>query len=146
MSATQEQSEEPDDTTHIAELTSGNIAGSARDNLEDNVREFKDVFAVRDSEIGATNQVCHQHGDSRPIKIPPHRVALAVKLSDVKAEVQDMLQRGVIQPFNSPSSAPIVMVRKKTGQTDSAWTNADSMKLHGRMHSQYRTSTRRWTL
>ena len=45
VSATQEQSEEPDDITHIVELTSGIIAGSARGNLEDIIREFRDVFA-----------------------------------------------------------------------------------------------------
>ena len=113
VSAMQKQSEEPDDPTRIVELTSGIIASSARGNLEDIVREFRDVFAVRDSERGATNQVYHHinTGDSRPIKLPPHRVAPG-KLSDVKGEVQDMLQRGIIQPCNSPYSAPIVMVRK----------------------------------
>ena len=116
VSATQEQSEEPHDNTHIVELTSGNIAGSARCNLEDIIREFRDVFAVRDSELGAANQVYHHinAGDSRPIKLPPHKVATG-KLRDVKAEVQDMLQRGIIQQSNSPYSAPIVMVRKTDG-------------------------------
>ncbi|MEL7181406.1 MAG: reverse transcriptase domain-containing protein, partial [Pseudomonadota bacterium] len=111
-----ELSEEPDDTTLIVGLTSGAIAGPAKDTLEDIVRDFRDVFAVRDSELGATNQVYHHinTGDSRPIKLPPHRVAPG-KLPDVKAEVQDMLQRGIIQPSNSPYSAPIVMVRKKDG-------------------------------
>ena len=138
VSATQKQSEKPDDTTHIVKLTSGNIAGSAKDNLEDIVREFRDVLAVRDSELGATNQVYHHinTGDSRPIKLLPHRVAPG-KLPDVKAEVQDMLQRGIIQPSNSPYSAPIAMVRKKTCQTASACSTADSMKLHGRMHIQH---------
>ena len=42
--------------------------GSARGSLEDIVREFRDVFAVRDSELGATNQVYHHinTGDSLP--------------------------------------------------------------------------------
>ena len=71
VSATQEQSEEPYNITHIVELTSGNIAGSARGNLEDIVREFKDVLAVSDSEFGATNQVYHHinTGDSRPVNV-----------------------------------------------------------------------------
>ena len=116
VTAAKEQSTEPDDTNLIVELTSGAIAGSAKDTLGAIVREFRDVFAVRDSELGATNQVYHHinTGDSRPIKLPPHRVAPG-KLPDVKSEVQDMLQRGIIQPSNSPYSAPIVMVRKKDG-------------------------------
>ena len=49
VSAAKEQSEEPNVTTLIVELTSGAIAGLAKDTLEDIVREFRDVFAMRDT-------------------------------------------------------------------------------------------------
>ena len=53
-------------------------------------------------------------GYSLPIKLAPHRLAPG-KLPVVKKEIEDMLERKIIRPSNSPYSAPIVLVTKKDG-------------------------------
>ena len=67
--------------------------GSAKDTPGAIVREFRDVFAVRDSELGATN---HQNQALETV-IKLHRKHRV----DVKNEVQDMLQRGIINHQHS---------------------------------------------
>ena len=55
-------------------------------------------------------------GDHRPISVPPYRLSPA-KTQILKDEVSKMLAEGIIEPCNSPWSAPVVMVPKKDGGT-----------------------------
>ena len=81
------------------------------------LREFRDVFAMNDSEIGQTHLVHREidTGDTLPIKLAPHRLSPG-KITVVKKEIEDiMLAQNIIRPSNSPYSAPIVLVTKKNG-------------------------------
>jgi hypothetical protein len=66
-------------------------------------------------EIGCTSQVKHtiETGDARPIKRNPYRVPQALK-SVVEDHIDDMLDKGIIEPSMSPWSSSIVLVQKKT--------------------------------
>ena len=112
------------DLEEILRLTAPDIEEGPRDRLREMISKYRDVFALRDAELGATDLVEHHivTTDSKPIKLPAHRIAPA-KLYIVEEEVSSMLERGgVIQQSNNPYSAPIVLVKKKTGALGFVWT------------------------
>ena len=61
------------------------------------LREFRDVFAMNDKELGQTHLVQHEidTGDTLPIKLAPHRLAPG-KITVVKKEIENMLARNII--------------------------------------------------
>ena len=105
------------DVDEILQLTAPDIEDGPRERLREMVCKYRDVFALRDSELGTTDLVEHHivTTDSKPIKIPAHRIA-PVKLHKVEEEMTSILERGVKQPSNSRYSDPIVLV-KKDGST-----------------------------
>ena len=80
------------------------------------LREFRDVFAMNDNELGQTHLLQHEieTGDTLPNKLASHRLAPG-KITVFKKEIEDMLARNIIRPSNSLYSAPIVLVTKKDG-------------------------------
>ncbi|WMV58850.1 hypothetical protein MTR67_052235 [Solanum verrucosum] len=52
--------------------------------------------------------------DTQPIFIPPYRVALA-ELKELKEQLNDLLNKGLIRPSISPWGAPVLFVKKKDG-------------------------------
>ncbi len=68
--------------------------------------------------MGRTDLVTHSidTGEHRPICLSPRR--LPITKQDVEqAEVQNMLDRGVIEPCQSSWASPVVLVTKKDGST-----------------------------
>lgn len=51
-----------------------------------------------------------------PFYVPPRRLSFAEKL-EVNEIIKDLLARRIIQVSNSPYASPIVLVRKKSGET-----------------------------
>ena len=51
---------------------------------------------------------------SAPISIPPYRMALT-ELKELKTELQDLVDKGFIQPSVSPWGTPILFVKKNDG-------------------------------
>ena len=79
---------------------------------------YADVFVFEDGQLGSTNVVTHSinTGDSPPIKQPARRIPFALR-KKVEELVDDMLQKRVIHPSNSPWASPVVLVAKKNGDT-----------------------------
>ena len=100
---------------HICSLAIPDI-NQQTDDRRTLLREFRDVFAMNNNELGQTHLVQHEidTGDTLPIKLAPHRLAPG-KITVVKKDIEDMLARNIIRPSNSPYSAPIVLVTKKDG-------------------------------
>ena len=75
-----------------------------------------DLFARDDKDLGRTDLVQHDidTGDARPIRQPPRRVPLALQ-PELDKEIAEMLDKGVIEPGQSPWASPLVLVRKKDG-------------------------------
>lgn len=76
--------------------------------------EYTNLFAKSDSDLGSTDIVRHKidTGTNRPVKIPPSRVPTHLT-KEIYKHLDDMLERGVIEPSNSPWPAPVVLVKKK---------------------------------
>ena len=82
------------------------------------VEDYEDIFAKTDFDLGATSmaQYSINTGDQPPIRQAPRRVPflLCKKVDDMVDEMQD---KGVIQPSKSPWASPVVLVTKKDGST-----------------------------
>ena len=81
------------------------------------VRDYSDVFPEElpglppDREIEFCIDVV---SGTQPISIPPYRMAPA-ELKELKAQLQDLLDKGFIRPSVSPWGAPVLFVKKKDG-------------------------------
>lgn len=75
--------------------------------------EVKDIFSM---EPGLTTRVEHsiKTGDSQPVFRPPYRIPPAWQ-KQIREEVQNMLQAGIIEPSESAWTSPLVPVKKKDG-------------------------------
>ena len=73
------------------------------------------MFALDDSELGSTD-VCHkiETGDHLSVRLPPYRTPM-VHREVIGHMVQEMQDKGIIQPSVSLWASPIVLVPKKDG-------------------------------
>ena len=78
---------------------------------------FQGQFAAKEGDLGRTELTTHriETGTSAPIKQRPRRIPLHQKVV-VEAEINAMLEKGVIKPASGPWASPIVLVRKKDGK------------------------------
>ena len=78
--------------------------------------EFQDVFSQEDNDIGRTNLVEHRinTGSQHPIRQRPRKHPLGQR-TEIKQQVTELLNKGLIEQTDSPWSANIVLVRKKDG-------------------------------
>ena len=78
--------------------------------------EYRDVFSRDDRDIGRTDLVQHHvdTGDAKPIKQSPRRLPPGHR-RELEKQVLDLLDRGLIEPSDSPWASPIVMVKKADG-------------------------------
>ena len=51
---------------------------------------------------------------TEPISIPPYRMA-PIELREIKAQLEELLSKGLIQPSISPWGAPVLIVKRKMG-------------------------------
>ena len=74
------------------------------------------LFAKNDGDLGRTNLVLHDidTGSSRPIRQPARRPPGAMQ-DVLEQEMKSMLEKGVIEPGQSPWASPVVLVKKKDG-------------------------------
>ena len=92
------------------------LEGEDKPKVADLLTRFQDVFAKSVDDLGRTDRVLHQinTGTAAPIRQPPRRLPLG-KREIEKQEISKLLQRGVIEPSQSPWSSPVVLVTKKDG-------------------------------
>ena len=81
------------------------------------VKEFPDVFPDDISGLPpdrAIEFVIELILGTKPISIPPYRMALA-ELKELKAQLEELLSKGFIRPSTSSWGAPVLFVKKKDG-------------------------------
>ncbi|CAG2257611.1 unnamed protein product [Mytilus edulis] len=89
-----------------------------KQHLKELLQAYSDVFAKSADDLGRTNRVQHRinTGTAHPIRQAPRRLPLG-KREIEKKEIVKMLDRGVIEPSNSPWSFRTVLIAKKDGST-----------------------------
>ena len=80
------------------------------------IRDYQDIFALKDTELGHTKLVKHEIKllDDKPFKeryrrIPPQQ------FEEVRKHLEEMINIGAIRKSQSPWASAIVLVRKKDG-------------------------------
>ncbi len=108
----------PEHLQPLMEWIAEDITPREREELAAAIYEYRDVFSSGPADMGRTDLVTHSinTGEHRPIRLPPRR--LPITKQDVEqAEVQKMLDRGIIEPCQSSWASPVVLVTKKDGST-----------------------------
>ncbi|VDH93319.1 Hypothetical predicted protein [Mytilus galloprovincialis] len=78
---------------------SENLSQEQKRGVENLLNEYKDLFAASDRDLGRTNLVRHtiNTGNNAPVKQPPRRTPIHMR-EEVDRHIDDMLERGVIEP------------------------------------------------
>ena len=79
--------------------------------------EYKDVFSSGEYDIGQTTVTQHNiiiRPGTCPIKQAPYRAPIEKRM-EIDRQVTNLLQRGLIEPSNSPWASPALLVDKKDG-------------------------------
>ena len=89
--------------------------------LKEFVKQYRDLFALAKDPLGTAVATEHrtETKDAVTIKMAPYKIA-PHKLPAIRAEIQEMLEKGVIVPSKIPFSSPLVMVPKKTVRIECA--------------------------
>ena len=106
----------PDHLQCIVDKVPKEVSQEQKQKLEKLLLEFLNSFSISSNDKGLTELIEHKinTGNAPPIKQPPRRIPLA-KMAEVEKEINDMLDKNVIETSNSPWSSPIVLVKKKDG-------------------------------
>ncbi|KAL1116779.1 hypothetical protein AAG570_005251 [Ranatra chinensis] len=97
----------------VPEVSGPRGRGDPKEKLDGVVREF---IGRVGTPLGCTHRVQHlvDTGDSKPIKQRYYPVSPVMERA-MHAELDEMLQAGVVEPSKSAWSSPVVMIRKKDG-------------------------------
>ena len=78
--------------------------------------KYKDIFSAGDHDLGRTDWTKHpiKTKVTAPTRERPRRTPVGLR-AEVDRQVKDLLERGIIEPSNSPWSSPVVLVTKKDG-------------------------------
>ena len=97
------------------DLTGADLTHSQMRDLKKLIGEFRRPFVTEGGPTGRTSKVKHTIvTNGPPVREPLRRIPHMLQ-DTVKAEVEKMLQHGVIRESSSPCSSPIVTIKKKDG-------------------------------
>ena len=107
---------EKNDSSQLPDLSDSIWSTDDKVKFRDLFLKYRDVFALTDSELGRTSLVQHviDTGHATPIKQMPYRTSPEGK-QEIDRQVNNMLERGIIQESISAWSSPVVLVKKKDG-------------------------------
>jgi hypothetical protein len=107
--------------SHLQDLFERSIvhlSSNDQEKLQELLTKYQDIFAKSNDDLLQTDRVQHRinTGTAKPIRQTPRRLPLG-KREIEKADIDNMLDRKVIEPSKSPWSSPVVLVKKKDGST-----------------------------
>ena len=102
---------------HINTLTSHTTGSTHRTQIQNLLWQYGKLFDIRhSSKINFTLENAIDTGQHRPIYTPPYR--RSPKDHEILTEqTQKLLHRDIIEPSTSPWCSPVVLVKKKDGDT-----------------------------
>ena len=108
--------QQPKDYSEFPDLSNSILNDNEKVKFKNLFNKYRNVFAFPGDQLGRTSLVQHviDTGDAIPIKQRPYRVSPDVK-KEIDRQVDEMLEKGIIQESVSPWSSPVVLVKKKDG-------------------------------
>lgn len=105
------------DVTYAADVTNTDAENSLADGIASLREQYADVFEPPKGlpPDRGIEHVIPTLPDAQPPFMRMYRLSPA-ELAEVKSQVQDLLERGLIEPSTSTYGAPILFVKKKTGE------------------------------
>ena len=96
----------------------GDLTNEQQKKFEELMKRNIDIFAKDKNDLGKTDVTKHEIdiGNAKPIKQRAYQTGPKEK-QIIKEEVDKMLKKGVIRKSKSPWSSPVVLVKKKDGET-----------------------------
>ncbi|KZS07209.1 Uncharacterized protein APZ42_029116 [Daphnia magna] len=93
-----------------------NLSAAERDAVFRLLTRRRRCFLPADGNLGSTFMTEHaiDTSDARPISCVPYRVSAAERRI-ITENIAEMLKQGIIRPSFSPWAAPVVLVKKKSG-------------------------------
>ena len=106
----------PEHLQPLIDEVSPELSPEEKEAFKSLISEFQDIFMGPDKKLGQTDLAFHKIdvSEARPIKIPPRKCPLAQR-EIIEEELDKMLEQKVIEPSDSPWSAPICLVKKADG-------------------------------
>ena len=108
------ESDVPEHLKNMFNESCSNLNDEQKDKFKNLLMKYQSSFSKSSNDLGRTELAEHkiETGKAKPIKQPPRRIPLA-KMSEVNNEIKEMLEKGIIEPSESPWSSPVVLVKKK---------------------------------
>lgn len=98
------------------DLSQSDLTSSEATELHDLLDDFADVFSRGEHDLGRTSLIRHDIpiGDARPKRQRNYRQPYHLR-QEVKRQVSNLLEQGVVEESHSPWSSPVLLVPKKDG-------------------------------
>jgi len=106
----------PDHLEELYEKCTTHLDPRAKEEVLDLLINYQDVFSRGEFDIGRTPWVKHSIDTqgAQPIRQPLRRSS-PTQRAEVERQVSELLDRGLIEPSDSPWASPVVLVSKKDG-------------------------------
>ena len=85
--------------------------------LTEIIQQFHKIIAKDNNDLGSTDIIKHTIDvqGNPPIRLKPYRPPFKQK-EEINRQIEEMLEHGIIRPSKSPWAAPVVLVKKKSGE------------------------------
>ena len=101
------------------DLSQSDLTQAQKENMYSFLHQYKDIFSSDLSQIGKTSLYKHKIETvqgAKPVRKQFYRTSPEAS-KEIRKHVDEMLQNDIIQPSNSEWHSPVVLVKKKNGQT-----------------------------
>lgn len=111
-----ENSHEGDLPVQLEEMLKSDLEDQEKKEARELLNKYKHIFSLSDNDVGRCDLLQHtiHTGDAAPIRQPPRRTP-PWKQTEIERQVENLLEKGMIQESTSPWASGVVLVTKKDG-------------------------------